>query len=83
MGEQGEFAPSSEEAKESEEGGGGEGENVLFQIVPRVRQRVIDSFSAEARGAFEREFKFFDSVTSISATLKPIPKSDRKAAIRP
>eukprot|EP00271_Cylindrocystis_brebissonii_P006203 TRINITY_DN18880_c0_g2_i1.p1 TRINITY_DN18880_c0_g2~~TRINITY_DN18880_c0_g2_i1.p1 ORF type:complete len:1506 (-),score=262.70 TRINITY_DN18880_c0_g2_i1:1242-5207(-) len=57
--------------------------NLLWEIVPRVRQRIIDGFSADARGTFEREFNFFDAVTTISGTLKPIPKDERRAAIRP
>lgn len=57
--------------------------NLLWSIVPRVRQRIIDSFSAEQRAAFESEFSFFDAVTNISGVLRPVPKEKRREAIRP
>lgn len=57
--------------------------NALWAIVPRVRQRIIDSFSARQRVAFDHEFSFFDAVTSISGTLRPVPKEERRAAIQP
>jgi phosphatidylinositol 4-kinase len=31
---------------------------------------------------FEREFDFFDQVTSISGVLFPVPKEERRAGIR-
>lgn len=58
-------------------------QNALWDIVPRVREHIISSFSAEERAAFDAQFQFFDAVTSISGTLRPIPKEKRRAAIKP
>ncbi|KAL3700638.1 hypothetical protein R1sor_018660 [Riccia sorocarpa] len=76
---QGEEPPSAEDA------GLGEPENTesnLYDIVPRVKQRIIDSFTPEALDVFKREFAFFDKVTSISGVLFPLPKDERRAGIR-
>ena len=39
--------------------------------------RIIDSLSGEARAFYDREFGFFDAVTSISGTLKPYIKKSK------
>lgn len=75
---QGEEAPPAEEV-------GKEGVNVkspLYEIAPRVIQRIIDSFTHEAFTVYDEEFQFFDKVTSISGVLFPLPKESRRAAIR-
>lgn len=51
-------------------------------LLPVVRQKIIDGFSPSARDIFQREFDFFDKVTSISGVLFPIPKDERRAGIR-
>ncbi|KAI4318629.1 hypothetical protein MLD38_032306 [Melastoma candidum] len=51
-------------------------------LLPAVRQRIIDSFNPKARDIFDREFDFFDKVTSISGVLSPLPKEERRAGIR-
>ncbi len=56
--------------------------NVLYDLVPRVKQRIIDSFTPEANDVFLREFHFIDKVTSISGVLYPLPKEERRAGIR-
>ncbi|XP_058075440.1 phosphatidylinositol 4-kinase alpha 1 isoform X2 [Magnolia sinica] len=57
--------------------------NASFQeLLPILRQRIIDSFTPEARDMFQREFNFFDKVTSISGVLFPLPKEQRRAGIR-
>lgn len=56
--------------------------SALYEIVPRVKQRIIDSFTPEAHDIFIREFRFFDKVTSISGVLYPLPKEERRAGIR-
>ncbi|WCJ33866.1 Phosphatidylinositol 3- and 4-kinase family protein [Euphorbia peplus] len=57
--------------------------NGSFQaLLPLVRQHIIDGFSPKALDLFEREFDFFDKVTSISGKLYPIPKEERRAGIR-
>ncbi|KAJ7560134.1 hypothetical protein O6H91_04G115500 [Diphasiastrum complanatum] len=76
---QGEEPPTTEEARK--ESGPQKG-NSLYEIVPRVKQRIIDSFTPEALDVFIREFRFFDKVTSISGILYPLPKENRQAAIR-
>ncbi|KAB5580782.1 hypothetical protein GE09DRAFT_1183023 [Coniochaeta sp. 2T2.1] len=42
-----------------------------------VMGRIIESFSAVDRGFYEREFSFFDEVTSISGKLKPFIKKSK------
>lgn len=57
--------------------------NSSFQaLLPLVRQRIIDSFTPKALDLFQREFDFFDKVTSISGVLFSIPKEERRAGIR-
>lgn len=57
--------------------------NSSFQeLLPLVRQRIIDSFTPKALDVFQREFDFFDKVTSISGVLFPVPKEERRAGIR-
>ncbi|XP_042984610.1 phosphatidylinositol 4-kinase alpha 1 isoform X1 [Carya illinoinensis] len=57
--------------------------NSLFQaLLPSVRQHIIDEFSPKAHDIFQREFDFFDKVTSISGVLFPLPKEERRAGIR-
>ncbi|XP_008775172.2 phosphatidylinositol 4-kinase alpha 1 isoform X2 [Phoenix dactylifera] len=56
--------------------------NSFQTMLPRVRQRIIESFSSEALDLFDREFDFFDKVTSISGVLFPLPKEERRAGIR-
>lgn len=51
-------------------------------MLPAVREKIIASFTPEARDLFEREFRFFDKVTSISGVLFPLPKEERRAGIR-
>ncbi|KAG0561044.1 hypothetical protein KC19_9G032800 [Ceratodon purpureus] len=75
---QGEEAPPLDEA-------GKEGVNMknpLYEIVPKVKKRIIDSFTAEAFTIYDQEFQFFDKVTSISGVLFPLPKESRRQAIR-
>ncbi|KAM0865729.1 hypothetical protein ACQ4PT_043084 [Festuca glaucescens] len=51
-------------------------------LLPAVRQKIVDGFTPEARDIFEKEFDFFDQVTSISGVLFPVPKEERRAGIR-
>lgn len=57
--------------------------NALWAIVGRVKQRIVDGFTPEARSVFEREFRLFDGITAISGKIKPLPKEQRRAAIKP
>ncbi|XP_061372681.1 phosphatidylinositol 4-kinase alpha 2-like isoform X2 [Gastrolobium bilobum] len=54
----------------------------FLELLPAVRQRIIDGFSPKALDIFRREFDFFDKVTSISGVLFPLPKEERRAGIR-
>ncbi|KAI3446087.1 hypothetical protein Pfo_002752 [Paulownia fortunei] len=57
--------------------------NSSFQaLLPVVRQRIIDGFNPKALDLFQREFDFFDKVTSISGVLFRLPKEERRAGIR-
>jgi phosphatidylinositol 4-kinase len=50
----------------------------------KVMSRMIEEFSEEDRAFYEREFTFFDEVTSISGKLKPFikrPKPEKKQKI--
>lgn len=51
-------------------------------MLPILRQKIIDGFTPEARDLFQREFDFFDKVTSISGVLYPLPKEERRAGIK-
>ncbi len=61
---------------------------IIFQatafhsLLPAVREKIVDGFTPEARDMFEREFEFFDKVTSISGVLFPLPKEERRAGIK-
>ncbi|XP_027904487.1 phosphatidylinositol 4-kinase alpha 1 isoform X2 [Vigna unguiculata] len=54
----------------------------FLELLPAVRQRIIDGFRGKALDIFRREFDFFDKVTSISGVLYPLPKEERRAGIR-
>ncbi|XP_019197522.1 PREDICTED: phosphatidylinositol 4-kinase alpha 1-like isoform X1 [Ipomoea nil] len=56
--------------------------NSFQNLLPVVRQRIIDGFNPKALDVFQREFYFFDKVTSISGVLFPLPKEERRAGIR-
>lgn len=50
----------------------------------KVTDKMIASFSGVDKGFYEREFRFFDEVTSISGKLKPFikrPKPEKKQKI--
>lgn len=54
----------------------------FLELLPAVRQRIVDGFNPKALDLFRREFDFFDKVTSISGVLYPLPKEERRAGIR-
>ncbi|KAL8556015.1 hypothetical protein ACS0TY_003722 [Phlomoides rotata] len=56
--------------------------SAFLALLPVVRERIIDGFNPKAREVFQREFDFFDKVTSISGVLYPLPKEERRAGIR-
>jgi len=56
--------------------------NSFQAMLPVIRQKIIDSFTPEARDLFRRQFDFFDKVTSISGVLFPLPKEERRAGIK-
>ncbi|KAG0598394.1 hypothetical protein M758_12G069200 [Ceratodon purpureus] len=75
---QGEEPPSSDDIKEEHAVEG----SALYDIVPKLKQLIIRSFTPEAYDIFLREFRFFDKVTSISGILYQLPKEERRAGIR-
>ncbi|KAK4747747.1 hypothetical protein SAY87_014333 [Trapa incisa] len=56
--------------------------SAFLALLPEVRQRIIDGFNPKALDVFNREFNFFEKVTSISGVLYPLPKEERRAGIR-
>ncbi|KAJ0242191.1 Phosphatidylinositol 3-/4-kinase [Hirschfeldia incana] len=57
--------------------------NASFQaILSEARQHIINGFTPKALDLFNREFDFFEKVTSISGALFPLPKEERRAGIR-
>ena len=56
----------------------------LKPTLDRLTQRMTEALSGEDKAFYEREFAFFDEVTSISGKLKPYikrPKPEKKAKI--
>jgi phosphatidylinositol 4-kinase A len=56
----------------------------LKPTLDRLTRRMIDALSGKDRDFYEREFSFFNEVTSISGKLKPYikrPKPEKKAKI--
>ncbi|PFH54176.1 hypothetical protein AMATHDRAFT_52986 [Amanita thiersii Skay4041] len=65
-------------------GDAAEVEDSLKPVLDRMTERVVDSLSGEARAFYDREFTFFNEVTSISGKLKPFikkTKPEKKAKI--
>lgn len=51
--------------------------DAIKPTLDKVTKHMIDSFSTTDREFFEREFSFFDEVTSISGKLKPLIKKSK------
>jgi phosphatidylinositol 4-kinase len=49
----------------------------LKPALDRMTHRVVTALSGEARGFYDREFSFFNEVTSISGKLKPYIKKTK------
>ncbi|KAH9843165.1 atypical/PIKK/PI4K protein kinase [Rhodofomes roseus] len=63
---------------------GGEIEDPMKPMLDDMTDRVVMSLSGEAKAFYEREFGFFNEITSISGKLKPYirrPKPEKKAKI--
>ncbi|KAJ3814722.1 hypothetical protein F5876DRAFT_72711 [Lentinula aff. lateritia] len=59
-------------------------EDTMKPMLDLITARVVDSLSGEARAFYDREFGFFNEVTSISGKLKPFikkTKPEKKAKI--
>lgn len=53
-------------------------------VLDRMTNLVVESLSGEARSFYDREFTFFQEVTSISGKLRPYikrPKPEKKARL--
>ncbi|KAI4998383.1 hypothetical protein ZWY2020_053725 [Hordeum vulgare] len=70
------------EEADNEKEAGAPKTSAFQSLLPAVREKIVDGFTSEARDMFEREFDFFDKVTSISGVLFPLPKEERRAGIR-
>lgn len=46
-------------------------------LLDRMMTTVVDSLSGEARDFYNREFSFFNEVTSISGKLRPFIKKTK------
>jgi len=46
-------------------------------VLDKMIAEVVDSLSGEARSFYDREFNFFNEVTSISGKLKPYIKKTK------
>ncbi|CDW56508.1 phosphatidylinositol 4 kinase alpha [Trichuris trichiura] len=54
---------------------------VLFERLSKLVSKIVTSLSGEAKRFHERQFNFFNEITSISAEIKPFPKGrERKDA---
>ncbi|KAI1382356.1 hypothetical protein F4677DRAFT_401744 [Hypoxylon crocopeplum] len=51
--------------------------DAIKPALDKVMEKMISSFSDEDKNFYEREFVFFDEVTSISGKLKPLIKRDK------
>lgn len=55
-------------------------------VLDKMTQKIVMSLSGNARGFYDREFSFFDEVTSISGKLKPFikkTKQEKKVRLSP
>jgi len=52
-------------------------EDPLKPALDRMTDMVVNSLSGEARAFYDREFGFFNKVTSISGKLKPFIKKSK------
>lgn len=53
-------------------------------VLDRMTDMVVDALSGEAKEFYDREFTFFNEVTSISGKLKPFikkTKPEKKASV--
>ncbi|KAI0046132.1 atypical/PIKK/PI4K protein kinase [Auriscalpium vulgare] len=59
-------------------------EDPMKPVLDRIMSQIIDALSGEAKDFYDREFGFFNEVTSISGKLKPFikkTKPEKKAKI--
>lgn len=52
-------------------------EDPMKPMLDLITTRVVNSLSGEARAFYDREFGFFNEVTSISGKLKPFIKKTK------
>ncbi len=52
-------------------------EDPMKPMLDSVTNRVVNSLSGDARAFYDREFGFFNEVTSISGKLKPFIKKTK------
>ena len=49
----------------------------LKPTLDRIIEHIVESLSGDDKAFYEREFTFFENVTSISGKLKPYIKKDK------
>lgn len=52
-------------------------EDKLKPVLDKVTEKIVSSLDGNAKAFYQREFKFFDEVTSISGKLKPFIKKTK------
>ena len=57
---------------------GEERDPVMYDKLLPIRKNIEDVFTPAARAFYDREFKFFDSITNISGVIKPYEKGKRR-----
>ncbi|XP_015600220.1 phosphatidylinositol 4-kinase alpha isoform X2 [Cephus cinctus] len=51
---------------------------VLFDVLDSLVKSILSSLSGPAKQFYEREFDFFDKITSISGDIRPYPKGPER-----
>ena len=59
-----------------------ESPNDLWPVVEKLKNKIIDSLEGQSKQFFRRENDYFESITSVSGALYPIPKPQRKEKLR-
>lgn len=53
----------------------------LYDVLESISKTIIETLSGPAKLFYEREFDFFDKITSISGKIRAFPKGlERKSA---